>query len=95
MEAALGYRVNVNMYHTPGGEQAFDLHYDETEVFVLQLRGRKIWTVYEPVNLSHLLSSLPAVIRFSHNGNTALPMPGFGCTGCADQPQRGPTSGRQ
>lgn len=53
MEQTLGYRVNVNMYHTPGGNQAFDLHYDETEVLILQLKGAKSWTVFHPSVLSN------------------------------------------
>ena len=47
-EAVFGHYTNINMYHTPGDEQAFLLHYDETDVFVLQLAGSKEWAVHEP-----------------------------------------------
>eukprot|EP01051_Picozoa_sp_SAG22_P004036 SAG22_NODE_207_length_15278_cov_4.056855_13_plen_603_part_00 len=46
-ETVFGQQVSVNMYHTPSQEQAFALHYDEEDVFVLQLSGAKRWTVNE------------------------------------------------
>ena len=46
-EAVFGHQTNVNLYHTPGNEQAFPLHYDETDVFVLQLSGSKVWSLHE------------------------------------------------
>ena len=48
-EAGLGAaRVGVNLYHTPPGRAAFPLHYDTTEIIVLQLAGRKDWALYGP-----------------------------------------------
>ncbi len=47
-DAVFGHQTNVNLYHTPGNEQAFPLHYDETDVFVLQLSGSKVWKLHEP-----------------------------------------------
>ena len=47
-DAVFGHQTNVNLYHTPGNEQAFPLHYDETDVFVLQLSGSKVWALHEP-----------------------------------------------
>lgn len=37
-ESTFGYHTSVNLYHTPADAQAFLLHYDETDVFVLQVR---------------------------------------------------------
>ena len=45
-ESVFGHHTSVNLYHTPPQEQAFLLHYDETDVFVLQLAGEKRWTVH-------------------------------------------------
>lgn len=38
----------TNPYLTPPGSQGFAPHYDEIEVFLLQLEGSKIWILYEP-----------------------------------------------
>ena len=45
-DAVFGYQASVNLYHTPAEEQAFLLHYDEEDVFVLQLAGAKRWTLH-------------------------------------------------
>ena len=53
-EASLGHDTNINLYHTPARSegadaepaQAFNLHYDETDVFVLQLAGTKVWALH-------------------------------------------------
>jgi lysine-specific demethylase/histidyl-hydroxylase NO66 len=36
------------MYLTPPGTQGFAPHYDDVEVFILQLEGKKRWRLYEP-----------------------------------------------
>ena len=36
-----GHHTSINLYHTPVSEQAFLLHYDETDVFVLFVLGRR------------------------------------------------------
>ena len=40
--------ITVNLYASWGRQNAFDLHWDQQEVFVLQLAGRKQWEVYAP-----------------------------------------------
>lgn len=45
----LGHPVQVNAYITPAQNQGFAPHYDTHDVFVLQVSGRKQWTVHEPV----------------------------------------------
>lgn len=48
VEARLGHAVHVNIYITPGNAQGFTPHYDPHEVFILQIAGRKHWTVHAP-----------------------------------------------
>ncbi|GAA1458553.1 cupin domain-containing protein [Williamsia maris] len=45
----LGHPVQANAYITPPGSRGFDSHHDVHDVFVLQIAGRKHWTVHEPV----------------------------------------------
>lgn len=40
---------SAELYLTPPNAQAFDVHFDLVEVFMLQLGGSKKWHVYEPV----------------------------------------------
>lgn len=46
----LGHPVQVNAYVTPPSARGFSAHYDVHDVFVLQLAGRKHWTVHAPVH---------------------------------------------
>lgn len=44
----------TNIYITPPNNQAFKLHYDTHDVFILQIQGTKIWKLYNsPVELPH------------------------------------------
>jgi len=45
----LGHPVQINAYITPPQNQGFAPHYDVHDVFVLQVSGRKHWTIHEPV----------------------------------------------
>ena len=45
----LGHPVQINAYITPPQNQGFAPHYDVHDVFVLQVAGRKHWTIHEPV----------------------------------------------
>jgi len=49
LSAELGHPVQVNAYITPPQNQGFAPHYDVHDVFVLQVAGRKHWTIHEPV----------------------------------------------
>lgn len=40
--------VGANIYLTPPGTQGFAPHFDDVEVFILQLEGKKRWRLYEP-----------------------------------------------
>jgi len=49
LAGALGHPVQVNAYVTPRQNQGFAPHYDVHDVFVLQVAGRKRWTIHQPV----------------------------------------------
>lgn len=46
LEQRLGARVQTNIYLTPPGEHGFGIHYDDHDVFVLQVAGAKDWEIY-------------------------------------------------
>jgi bifunctional lysine-specific demethylase and histidyl-hydroxylase NO66 len=45
----LGHPVQINAYITPPQSQGFAPHHDVHDVFVLQVSGRKRWTIHPPV----------------------------------------------
>ncbi|MGA8845804.1 MAG: cupin domain-containing protein [Nocardioides sp.] len=49
LAADLGHPVQANAYVTPPQNQGFDDHYDVHDVFVLQVAGRKRWSIHAPV----------------------------------------------
>jgi lysine-specific demethylase/histidyl-hydroxylase NO66 len=49
LAADLGHPTQVNAYITPPSSRGFSPHYDVHDVFVLQVAGRKHWTIHEPV----------------------------------------------
>jgi len=44
----LNTHVNINSYTSCPTKQGFDTHYDKHDVFIVQLAGKKAWTVFEP-----------------------------------------------
>ncbi|GBL85882.1 Ribosomal oxygenase 1 [Araneus ventricosus] len=40
--------VDANMYLTPADTQGFPPHYDDTDAFILQIEGKKLWKLYAP-----------------------------------------------
>lgn len=48
LECYFGSLVGSNVYMTPAGSQGLPPHYDDVEVFILQLEGRKRWRLYSP-----------------------------------------------
>ena len=40
-------RVQTNVYLTPPGAQGFTAHWDTHDVFVLQISGTKLWSIYD------------------------------------------------
>ncbi|XP_010133320.1 PREDICTED: bifunctional lysine-specific demethylase and histidyl-hydroxylase MINA isoform X2 [Buceros rhinoceros silvestris] len=48
LESYFGSLVGSNVYITPQGSQGLPPHYDDVEVFILQLEGEKHWRLYKP-----------------------------------------------
>ncbi|XP_063080876.1 ribosomal oxygenase 2 isoform X2 [Cavia porcellus] len=48
LECYFGSLVGSNVYITPAGSQGLPPHYDDVEVFILQLEGEKHWRLYTP-----------------------------------------------
>ena len=47
LEEVFSCRVQSNVYLTPPGNQGFNTHYDDHDVFIVQVRGEKLWRLYE------------------------------------------------
>lgn len=47
LEAELSCHVQTNIYMTPPNNQGFRTHYDDHDVFVLQVEGEKLWRIYD------------------------------------------------
>ncbi|KPI90341.1 hypothetical protein ABL78_0568 [Leptomonas seymouri] len=48
MESEFNCYCGVNSYWTPASSQGFAPHYDDVDVFLLQLEGEKEWYLYDP-----------------------------------------------
>lgn len=46
LERDFGARIQTNIYLTPNSSQGFGIHYDDHDVLVLQISGRKKWEIY-------------------------------------------------
>jgi bifunctional lysine-specific demethylase and histidyl-hydroxylase NO66 len=46
LERDFGARIQTNIYLTPDSSQGFGIHYDDHDVLVLQVSGRKKWEIY-------------------------------------------------
>lgn len=47
LQAVFSTRVQANIYLTPPGNQGFNTHYDDHDVFILQIAGAKRWRLYQ------------------------------------------------
>jgi hypothetical protein len=52
IEVELNFATQVNAYFTPPESQGFVPHYDEHDVLILQIRGSKIWHLYDGVDVA-------------------------------------------
>jgi bifunctional lysine-specific demethylase and histidyl-hydroxylase NO66 len=52
IEIELNFATQINAYFTPPQSQGFVAHYDEHDVVILQIRGSKIWHVYDGVDVA-------------------------------------------
>jgi len=50
LEELFGCLVGANCYLTPAGTQGLAPHYDDVDVFIMQLEGSKVWRLYECVD---------------------------------------------
>jgi bifunctional lysine-specific demethylase and histidyl-hydroxylase NO66 len=46
LEREFGARIQTNIYLTPKGNSGFGVHFDDHDVFVMQVSGRKKWEIY-------------------------------------------------
>jgi ribosomal protein L16 Arg81 hydroxylase len=54
LERLLRIRVSANLYAGWRENNGFNIHWDDQEVFILQVAGRKRWKVWEPTRLHPL-----------------------------------------
>ncbi|MCY4181420.1 MAG: hypothetical protein OXF43_00830 [Gammaproteobacteria bacterium] len=47
LEEVFSCRVQTNAYLTPPGSQGFNTHFDDHDVFIIQVSGAKRWRLYE------------------------------------------------
>jgi bifunctional lysine-specific demethylase and histidyl-hydroxylase NO66 len=52
IEVELNFATQLNAYFTPPESRGFNAHYDEHDVLILQLRGSKIWHLYDGVDVA-------------------------------------------
>ena len=64
LENATGSLWGANSYITPPASQGFKPHYDDVEVFMLQLEGRKRWRIFAGEELAREYSCPPSLINF-------------------------------
>lgn len=43
----IGFRVGTHLYATPEASQGFGIHWDDHDIFALQLEGEKEWCLYD------------------------------------------------
>lgn len=70
IEVELNYATQVNAYITRPESQGFVCHYDDHDVLILQIRGSKIWHVYDGVDVAPL-----EMVRHEPVDSSALPPP--------------------
>ncbi|KAJ1460990.1 cupin superfamily protein-domain-containing protein [Pelagophyceae sp. CCMP2097] len=75
LEDEFGSTVGANAYLTPASGQGFAPHWDDVDVFVLQLEGSKRWRVYAPPSAE---ARLPRRSSSDFAGAGALKAAGYG-----------------
>lgn len=51
LERTFGGQIAANAFLTPHKKSGFEVHFDPTSAFVVQLAGEKLWKIYERVEL--------------------------------------------
>jgi lysine-specific demethylase/histidyl-hydroxylase NO66 len=70
IEVELNFATQVNAYFTPPESQGFVPHYDEHDVLIMQIRGSKIWHLYDGIDVPPR-----AAMRHEPVAADALPSP--------------------
>jgi len=52
IEIELNFTTQVNAYITPPGSQGFVAHHDDHDVLILQIRGSKVWHLYDGADVA-------------------------------------------
>merc|ERR1719401_522323 len=65
LESEFGSLVGVNAYLTPPGAQGLAPHWDDVEVFVLQLGGEKAWSLHRTSSACPLPPEAQSLPRYS------------------------------
>jgi hypothetical protein len=63
----LSHPITANAYATPSAARGFKPHYDDHEVLVLQLEGRKKWRVFEQIK-PQPIARMTGVVAEEHFG---------------------------
>jgi lysine-specific demethylase/histidyl-hydroxylase NO66 len=79
IEVELNFATQVNAYFTPPESQGFVPHYDEHDVLILQIRGSKIWHLYDGIDVAPR-----AALRHEPVAADALPSPTDVCLEVGD-----------
>jgi bifunctional lysine-specific demethylase and histidyl-hydroxylase NO66 len=79
IEVELNFATQVNAYFTPPESQGFVPHYDEHDVLIMQLRGSKIWHLYDGIDVAPR-----AALRHEPVAADALPSPTDVCLEVGD-----------
>jgi bifunctional lysine-specific demethylase and histidyl-hydroxylase NO66 len=70
IEVELNFATQVNAYFTPPESQGFVSHYDDHDALILQIRGSKIWHIYDGVDVAP-----HEIARHEPVATAALPSP--------------------
>jgi bifunctional lysine-specific demethylase and histidyl-hydroxylase NO66 len=70
IEVELNFATQVNAYFTPPQSQGFVAHYDDHDVLILQIRGSKIWHLYDGADVAP-----HEMVRQQPVATAALPRP--------------------
>ncbi len=65
LQELTNFSVEFNVYLTPANAHGLHPHYDTHDVFVLQIEGKKSWSLYGPAEESPLLGTFQPVIPVS------------------------------
>ncbi|KAG5308672.1 RIOX1 oxygenase, partial [Acromyrmex insinuator] len=60
LQEIFGCFIGANIYLTPPNSQGFAPHFDDVDVFILQIEGKKRWKLYKPLKTSDILAMYPS-----------------------------------